>query len=282
MTLLVEEPHTRVPAATPPPTRRTLSALLRRGRLDHRRTPLTWGGALGALSALVMAIYPSIRDAIDEVIGSYPAGLREAFGIHDMGTVEGYLHAEMFSLVVPLALGYFAIRASVQALAAAEERGWLDTVLSVPVPRRLLVAGTFAVTGLAAGAILVVVGLATWIAGALTGVAPDVGRLAAGTVQVWPLSLFFAGVAVLATGATRGSGRVTAIGAGALVAMYVFDVVGRMSDAAEPLRWLSAFRLYGAGLVDGFDAIGFAGLIAAALSMTAIGAELFARRDIRS
>ena len=57
------------------------------------------------------AIYPSIRSSIDQIAKNYPSGLKEAFGVQAMNTVEGYIHAEMFSLIVPLAMGYFAIRA---------------------------------------------------------------------------------------------------------------------------------------------------------------------------
>ena len=54
------------------------------------------------------AIYPTIQSSIEQVAKSYPAGLKEAFGVRAMNTVEGYVHAELFSLIVPLALGYYA------------------------------------------------------------------------------------------------------------------------------------------------------------------------------
>ena len=96
------------------------------------------------------AIYPSIRSSIDQIAKNYPEGLKEAFGVQAMNTVEGYIHAEMFSLIVPLALGYFAIRA-IAATVGAEERGHLDTILALPISRTVLLTGSYLVTAGDAG-----------------------------------------------------------------------------------------------------------------------------------
>ena len=99
---------------------------------------------LGPLARLAERVHggdlPSIRGSIDQIAKNYPAGLKEAFGVQAMNTVEGYIHAEMFSLIVPLAMGYFAIRAVAGAIVGAEERGYLDTILALPVSRTVLIA----------------------------------------------------------------------------------------------------------------------------------------------
>ena len=51
-----------------------------------------------------------------------------------MNTVEGYIHAELFSLIVPLAIAYYAMRAVATPIVGAEERGHLDTILALPSP----------------------------------------------------------------------------------------------------------------------------------------------------
>ena len=119
----------------------SLRAMIRRGLLDRRRAILTWGLSLGSLSAFMAAIYPSVRSSIDQIAKNYPAGLKEAFGVQAMNTVEGYIHAEMFSLIVPLAMSYFAIRAVTGTTVGAEERGYLDTILALPVSRTVLMVG---------------------------------------------------------------------------------------------------------------------------------------------
>ena len=57
-----------------------MSAVVRQGLRDHRRAPLIWGGSLGAMSALMAAVWPSIEDSMDELMQHYPQGLKDAFG----------------------------------------------------------------------------------------------------------------------------------------------------------------------------------------------------------
>ena len=50
----------------------------------------------------------------------------------------------MLSLIVPLAVGYLAVRSVASGLSGAAESGRLDVLLSAPVSRRRLVAAGFA------------------------------------------------------------------------------------------------------------------------------------------
>jgi ABC-2 type transport system permease protein len=270
---------TQAPAVAPP-ARAALRALVRRGLLDNRRAPLVWGGPLGAMSAFVVALYPSISDSLSQAVKGYPAGLKDAFGITDLGTVEAYLNAEMFSLFLPLAVAYFAIRCVAASIAGAEEHGYLDTVLVTPVARRTLVAGVFATTAIAVAAVLVVAGLLTAAGAALTGQALAFGRLVAALAGVWGLALFFAGCATLAAGVLHRAAPVLGAGAGLLGGMYLLDVVGKLADPVQELRWLSAFRYYGTPLTAGLDGAGFAALVLAGALLAAAGAALYERRDI--
>lgn len=259
---------------------RALRAVIRRGIADQRRAILVWGGSLGGLGAFMAAIYPSIQDSIDEIARNYPKGLKQAFGVEDLSTVEGYVHAEMFSLIVPLAIGFFAIRSVAGAVATAEERGYLDTILALPLPRRALMAGAFVVACVVAAGILAVTGAMTFASGRIAGTEISLGLTIAGVAGVWPLAVFGAGLAALACGAFHRGRAVMGFGLGTLVAMYALDVAGRLSQPLEPLRWASAFRYYGAPLRDGIDVPGFLLLTGAGVALAAAGALLFERRDV--
>ena len=84
-------------------------ALVHRGLLDHRRAPLTWGGAIGAFGVLLAVAWPSIEDSVGEIADLYPEGLREAFNIGGINTIEGYIDAEMLTFIVPLAVAFLAV-----------------------------------------------------------------------------------------------------------------------------------------------------------------------------
>lgn len=122
--------------------------------------------------------------------------------------------------------------------------------------------------------------LLTWIIGTLTGADPSILVLARGMANVWPLSMFFAGMGLLAAGGLHRSSTATAIATGTLVAMYVIDLVGKLAVPMAPLRRLSAFRYYGSAIQDGIDPLAFAGLTLAGVALAAAGALLFERRDV--
>ena len=259
---------------------RPLRAVLRRGLRDNRRAPLSWGLPIGAMCALIVGIYPSIEDSLDELMKDYPQALKDAFGITELNSVEAYLDAEMFSLIVPLAIAFFAVRSIARAIAVAEERGYLDTALAAPLSRRVLVAGSFAATALATTAVLFVMLVLTMIVGVLAGTGISLVKVVEGVANVWPLAVFFAGVAVLVAGFLHRSAPVTAITAGTLVGMYVIDLVGKLADPIEPLRVVTVFKYYGSGLTEGIDPAAFVGLTVCGAALAFAGALLFERRDV--
>lgn len=269
-----------------PPTRSapswplTLRAVFRRELLSRRRATLTWGLSLGAYGAFTAAIYPAIQGSIGQVVKNYPAALKEAFDVQAMNTVEGYIHAEMFSLVVPLAIGYFAIRAIADATVGAEERGELDTTLSLPISRSVLISGSYLAVAVVCAAIMALTGGMTFVAGQIAGTHISLALVAAGAMGLWPLALFAGGLAALASGALHSQRAVNGIALGALVWMYALDLAGRLAHGLKPIRWASAFRYYGAPIRHGIEPASFICLTGAGALLLLAGALLLERREI--
>lgn len=257
-----------------------LRALAATHLYDRRRSALAWGLPMGLFSAFVVAIYPSVEESLSKAIQGYPQGLKEAFGIGQLTSVEQYLQAEMLSLIVPLAMGYLAVRAIASGLTGAAESGRLDVLLSAPVSRRRLVAAGFLATAVELAEVLLVTGLLCGLGSLLAGSGLDAGRAAAGFADVWPLALLFAGFGAIATGFSLRTSVVTGSVAGLLVAMYVVDLVGRLDTGLSDLRYLSVFKYYGNAIEDGVEPIAFVGVTLAACVLAAIGAWLFERRDL--
>ncbi len=257
-----------------------VAALLRAHLYDRRRSVWAWGIPLGLMSAFIVAIFPSVEDSISKAVQGYPEGLKEAFGIGQLTNVEQYLQAEMLSLIVPLALGYLAVRAIASGLTGAAEVGRLDVLLSAPVSRRRLVLAGFLATAVELAAVLLVTGVLTGLGSVLAGAGLDAGAAAAGFANVWPLALLFAGFGVVAAGFSLRTSVVTGSVAGVLVAMYVIDLVGKLDPDLDGLRYLSVFRYYGNAIEDGIDPLAFLGVTAAACLLAALGAWLFERRDL--
>jgi ABC-2 type transport system permease protein len=259
-----------------------MSALLRRGLLDRRRALIVWALSVGLTGAFFMLVWPSIDDSISQALDSYPDSVKQAFGITTLSNAEQYLNAELFSFILPFALAIFALRSVAAAIDGAQERGHLDVLLSAPVSRRGVVAATFVAIAVELAAILAAAWALTCLGSLVAGADLDAGLAAAGYANVWPLAIFAAGIAMLVTGISQHAGTVTGIASGVLVAMYVLDLLGRLSDSVEPFRWLSAFRYYGTAAVDGIDPFALAGLTAAGTALAAVGTILFERRDINA
>ena len=249
---------------------------------ERRRSLLSWGLPIGLWSAFVVAIYPSIEDALAKVIASYPEALKQAFGIAELTSVEQYLNAEMLSLIVPLAVGYLAVRSISSGLSAAAESGRLDVLLSAPVSRRRLVAAGFAATAAELAAVLLVAVLITMLGSVAAGSGLSFDRALAGFANVWPLALLFAALGIVVSGWSLHTPVVTGSVAGVLVAMYVADLVGRLDTSLDWVRYGSVFRYYGRAIEEGIDPLSFAGVAAAAAVLAALGALLFDRRDLAS
>lgn len=249
---------------------------------ERRRALLSWGLPLGLWSAFIVSIYPSIEDALSKAIQNYPPALKQAFGISELTSVEQYLHAEMLSLIVPLAAAYLAARSIASGLSGAAESGRLDVLLSAPVSRTRLVAGGFCATAIELAAVLLVTLALTCLGSVLAGSGLSFTKALAGYTEVWPLALLFAGLGVVITGFSLRTSIVTGIVAGAAVGMYVIDLVGRLDTSLDWVRYASVFRYYGNAIDDGIDPIAFFGVTAAAITLVALGAFLFDRRDLAS
>lgn len=257
-----------------------MTALIAAQLRERRRSLLSWGLPLGVWSAFVVAIYPSIEDALSKAMRGYPQALKEAFGISELSTVEEYLHAEMLSLIVPLALGYLAVRSVASGLSGAAESGRLDVLLSAPVSRRSLVGAGFAATAIELAGVLVSALLVTEIGSLLSGAGLSFGSAAAGFANVWPLALLFAGLGVVVTGWSLRTSIITGSVAGVLVGMYVVDLIGRLDPSLDAIRYASVFRYYGKAIESGIDPLAFLGVTAAAAALAAIGALRFDLRDL--
>ena len=275
-------PEAPAPASSRKPmgTPRVLRALVLEALREQRRTPIGWGVGLGVMTAVMVFLWPTIEGSVGQLMENYPESLRQAFGIVAMNTADRYLDAEMMSIIVPLAMAVLAIRAVTRATVGAEDRGYLDSILALPLSRRALAWSSFIVAGVLVAAVLVIVWLFALVASPLAGAGVSATVFGRGVLNVFPLALVFAGFTLLVAGLTRGPGRVTEISVGLLILMYVLDLVGKLSPDLDAIRTVSAFRYYGSAINEGLQAGHVVGLLAVALLLAAAGAELIERRDL--
>ena len=248
------------------------------------RGVLIWGVILGALGAMFVAIAPTLTDnpGMAEFYDSMPQAMLDLFGYSEgaFSSVEGILDGEMLGFMVPLALSIFTILAASSALAGAEEEGKMDVLMGNPLSRWQVVVSRFLSATVLLLGIVTIMGLITWITALILDVDLSVGSMAAGSLSLWPLALFFGGLAMLCSAIFHRRFLAIAIPMALLVVMYFVDGLASSVEFLEDIQPLSAFYYYGSAIQNGIDWANFAGLTAVTLVLVVIAVFIFRRRDI--
>jgi ABC-2 type transport system permease protein len=267
-------------------TRWTLFYLIRHTMRQQVRSVIIWGAALGLLSLVSVAFFPSLEDQgdqLNQLMESYPPKMRDLFGMSegtDLTTIEGFLSSQVLSFMAPLALAFFPILASAGAIAGAEERGTIDVLLGNPIPRWQLVIGQFAGTAISLLGILAILGLFTWVPAVLLDVDLSLRKTAEAVLNLWPLCLFFGGLAMLCSAVVHRRVLAIAIPGAVLIATYFVNALGNTVEDLENAQPLSVFHYYGSAIEHGIDWRDFGGVTLVALAVVLLAVLAFRRRDI--
>lgn len=264
-----------------------LHSVLTKTLRDTRRAFFWWTLGLVGLVALMVSVYPSVRDnaSLNKLVNDYPEALKGfvAFGGElDYVSGAGYLGSELFALMVPLLLLVAAIGAGGRALAGEEESGTLELLLTNPVSRRRVVAEKLAAFALE----IVGLGVVLWAALLVGCRAVDLkvsgAHLAAATISAVLLAVAYGAIALLVGAAFGHRARAVGLTAALAVAAYVVNGLAPLVDALEPLRKLSPFYHYAASdpLRHGLG-VGHVGVLLAIAVVAAVLAPIaFDRRDL--
>lgn len=265
---------------------RTLLALTEHTMRLQFRSALIWGVYLAALGIVYIAIYPSLsgqQEQLNGLINNLPESMRNLFGYgpgSGFGSIEGLLSTELLNFIAPLALAFFPILASASAIAGAEEDGKIDVLMSNPLPRWQLVVGSFVATAISLLGIVAVIGVLMWLTALIVNVELSASAMASAVLNLWPLSIFFGGLAMLCSAVVRRRMLAIAIPGVVLVFMYVLNALGNSVEAIEGLRQLSAFYYYGSAIRTGINWANFIGLSLSATVLVGLAVLAFQRRDI--
>ncbi|NLX09521.1 MAG: ABC transporter permease subunit [Chloroflexi bacterium] len=255
---------------------------------DMRRSLIWWSAGLVIFSLYFMTFFPSIQESGEvwqDYMDNLPASAQALFGGEvDLSTIEGFLSVEVFSFFYPILLLTFAISYGAGLIGSEEESGTLDLLLATPTPRWRVVIEKF-------GALVVftLVTLAACYIGFLLGgiIANidemDAARVLEGTLNMAPLALFFAALALAITG-LRSGGRGLALGvtAGLAAFTYLIHAMASVSNVPEWLQRLSPWYYYGGNTVmrEGVSAGHVALLLGLAAVLVAVAIWGLRRRDV--
>ena len=244
---------------------------------------------VGSLMFLVMgvmigAMWPALDSALVSLGDAIPAEMMALFGGGDMSTAAGYLQAETFGMMAPIAIMILTILIGARAVAGEEADRTIGLLLANPVSRsRVLGEKAFVMVlyGAAVGAITFAgVAIGDWIGGMGIGA----GNIAAASLGVTLLGLVFGGVALL-VGAATGNVRVAVwLAVGLALFSHVANAYLPFSDSLAGLAKLTPnyYYLTSDPLNNGLDVGHTLVLLVLSAALIAASYPLFNRRDLRS
>jgi ABC-2 type transport system permease protein len=245
------------------------------------RSLIIWGVVIGGLGALYVALYPSMSSMLDEYMQSAPESMRQYMGgVTGPITPEQWMEMEFTGSIIPIALPFLVMLIGARAVAGREERKTLDLLLSNPLRRNNVIAGTALTMALALAGVLLLAWILTYIATLVSGVDLGAGHLAQGLVVLWPFGLFFGSLALLLSTFMRRGAFATTIAAVVMVAMYVIDGLAQVSKTIEPIRVVSLVYQLGHPMQGDFPWTAVLVMLAAVVIFVAAAMASFARRDV--
>lgn len=239
-------------------------------------------GVMTGYFALLFPTYASLFDFNDMLAKMGPAAKLLGASLGDASTLIGFLHIELFSMILPAGIVAFAAGMASGFTAGEESRGTIDVLLSYPVSRRRVVLEKWLAVMIGCVVTAAVVWLFAVVGAAASSSALPADRLAEALVMLVLLGWAFAAIALAISAWTGNRGAAIGLTVALLVAMYLIDALSAIVDGLNTLRPLSLFRYYMGGdpLRFGINWSDAAVLAAVSLVLVVLAVVAFDRRDL--
>lgn len=254
---------------------------------DARRGLVWWSLGLVGLVALLVAVYPTVRDnpELNKLVEQYPEALKGLLsfgGEIDYTSGAGYLGSELFSFMIPLLFLIAAIGAGAGTIAGEEESGTLDLLLANPISRRRVLLEKLGALVLEVLSLGVVLWVALWIGGRVVTMKVSAAHLAAGAGSAVLLAIAFGTIALLFGAASGRRALAAGLSAALAVAAYVVNSLASLVPGLQPLQRISPIYHYTASepLRHGLDVLHVSVLVGMAIIAAVLAVAAFDRRDI--
>ncbi|NVB84093.1 MAG: ABC transporter permease [Kofleriaceae bacterium] len=251
----------------------------------HLRTFLAWSIPLVGMLALVCVLQPSLANGpMAAKLESMPAMMRRAFGLElvDFQSPLAYLATNALTFTVGTSL--FAALLGASIIAKEETQHTAELLYAQPTSRARILAGKLTAVAIYVLALPLILGLVSTALLAAVAERPVEPAIAELWLASAATSVCFAGLGALVAASLRdartSSGATLAIVLGA----YFVGVVSMMTEATEPLRYLSPFKWNEpvAIAAHGPSALGIAGAFVIGVGAAILAVRRYHRRDLHA
>lgn len=239
---------------------------------------------LAVLTSLYVWMFPSISEGIDldAYIQSMPPALRAAFGVQSLGSIEGFLAAELYSFGIVLLMGLYLTYAAASVVADDVEAERMDMLLALPVPRSKLLLEKFSALLVPIFVVNLVLPVVVYVGVLAIGESLSIADLLMAHLLSVPYLLATASVGLLASVWFDRTSLAQRAAMGAVFGLFLVDSVVTNTDFAT-LGVLSPTRYYDPAAIlvqSEYDLLGAAILLAGAGALVAVSLAYFKRKDI--
>jgi ABC-2 type transport system permease protein len=239
-------------------------------------------GLMTAYFALLFPTYSKLfdLDAMLEKMGPAAKLLGASFG--DASTLIGFLHIELFSMILPAAIIAFAAGMASGFTAGEESRGTIDVLLSYPVSRTRLVLDKWLAITVGCVVMAVTTFVFAIVGAAMSSSELPPEKLGAALLMLVLLGLAFGSIALLISAYTGSRGTSVGLAIALMIAMYLIDALANIVDGLRMIRPLSLFRYYMGGdpLRNGLNVGDIAVLLCVTLAFLILSVIAFEKRDL--
>jgi len=260
--------------------RLTVRSLLTKSLSDRRVMTLLVGVGLGVMAFLVTAMFPSLEESLaDFDLGE---GFDAFLGGAGISTPEGWLSAEIWSIMAPVAVVVLAIVDAGRSVAAEEEERSIGLLGSNPMSRSHILTQKSIAVGAHVLVASAVLGVMSWASIIVVDLDMDASRALAAAAHLAMLGVMFGAIAVLVSAAVGKRMRAVLIVSGVAGVSYIVATMLPISEDFASWAKISPWYYY-AGDVPLVNGVNWAYLgVMAAVAAIAFGLALavFRKRDL--
>ena len=217
---------------------------------------LYWAVGIALLAAYIVVVIPDVKaiTSYNALIKSLPPIMMNLLGTDAsaLASPAGFLGYALFGYMI-LVLAAYGVIYGLDITANDEERGAMDVLLSMPIPRWRIVLEKFLAytVGIILIAVLMIIVLLWGISSSAGLSSISAGQVIAASINFIPATLFVMAITALLAVVFRRREVAVAIAAMFVVASWLIDTIGRAAPSFDGLRALSFLKYY-----DGANVVG--------------------------
>ena len=222
-------------------------------------------------------------EAYEAVVESVPPELVEAFGVAALGSIEGWLGAQIYTFVWMLALGIYFAYLGAGLVSKDIEQGRMDLIAVFPVSRTRLLSEKFISLLVPIVGLNLVIGVVNYVLVVAVGESISISHLVLVHVLSIPYFLVCAAIGMVLSVMVSRAVIAERLAIGVVFFFWLFESVVGAADTVSWLRYASPTYYYPTTevLMDGtYDPLDPLVLLLAFVGLFGIGILLFKQRDL--